>query len=190
MNSSDLDKCRPRGNTTLPHRPQCRATNANAILNDQGEPLSHTKLIKNPDTHTIWSHSAANEFGRLAQGVGTRIKGTNTIFFIPKSKVPKGRTVTCAHFVCDIRPQKDETHRTRLTVGGNLISYPGDVSTRTADLPLVKSLINHVLSTPRAKFMTMDTGNFYLNTPMERHEHMRVNISQIPDEIIAQYDLI
>ena len=119
------------------------------------------KLIKDPATALQWNHSAANEFGRLAQGVGGRIEGTNTIFFIHKSKVPHGRTVAHARFVCDIHPQKAETHRTRLTVGGNLISHPGDVSTRTADLPLVKLFIGHVLSTPRAKFMTMDAGNFY-----------------------------
>ena len=33
-----------------------------------------------------WSKSAANEFGRLAQGVGGRYKGTNTIFFIHKNR--------------------------------------------------------------------------------------------------------
>ena len=32
----------------------------------------------------IWFRSLENEFGRLAQGVGTRIKGTNTLTFIPK----------------------------------------------------------------------------------------------------------
>ena len=117
------------------------------------------------------------------------IRDSNTIFFIPKTKAPKGRIVTCARFVCDVRPHKEEIHRTRLTVGGNLISYPGDVSTRTADLPLVKIFINHVLSTPRAKFIAMDVGNFYLNTPMERHQCMRVHHSQIPDETMDECNL-
>jgi hypothetical protein len=36
--------------------------------------------------------SAANEFGRLAQGLKDgRVKGTNTIFFNRKDKVPKDR---------------------------------------------------------------------------------------------------
>ena len=36
----------------------------------------------------IWSNSLANEFGRLAQGIGGCVKVTNTIYFIPKSDVP------------------------------------------------------------------------------------------------------
>ena len=59
---------------------------------------------------------------------------TDTIFFTPKGKMPAGRTVTCGRIVAKIRPQKDETHRTRLTVGGNLINFPGNVTTPTADL--------------------------------------------------------
>ena len=44
--------------------------------------------VKNKIT---WTNAFANELGRLAQGVGTRIKqGKNTIAYIPESKVPKG----------------------------------------------------------------------------------------------------
>jgi hypothetical protein len=32
----------------------------------------------------IWDRAAANEFGRLAQGVGERIEGSNMIYFIPR----------------------------------------------------------------------------------------------------------
>ena len=73
--------------------------------------------------------------------------GTNTIFFIPKYKVPAGRTVTYGRIVAEIRPQKAETHRTRLTVGDNLINFPGDVTTPTADLINSKLIFNSVLST-------------------------------------------
>ena len=55
--------------------------------------------------------------------------GTNTIFFIPKDKVPEGRKVTYGIIVAVIIPQKAETHRTRLTVGGNLNNFPGDDTT-------------------------------------------------------------
>ena len=41
------------------------------------------------------------------------------------------RTVTYGRIVDEIRPQKAETHRIRLTVGGNLTSFPGDVTTPT-----------------------------------------------------------
>ena len=39
---------------------------------------------------------------------------------------------------------------------------------------MVKILLNSVLSTEGAKFMTIDIKDFYLNTPMERYEYMRM----------------
>jgi hypothetical protein len=57
-------------------------------------------------------------------------------------------------------------------VGGNLIDYPGDVSTKTADLTTAKILFNRILSTPKAKFMGIDLKNFYLNTPLDCYEYM------------------
>ena len=55
-----------------------------------------------------WQISSANEFGRLAQGVGGRIKGTNTIIFICMEDVPKERMkdVTYGQFVCMVWPEK------------------------------------------------------------------------------------
>ena len=38
--------------------------------------------------------------------------------FIKNKLVPKQKTVTYEIFVADIRPQKDEPRRTRLTAGG------------------------------------------------------------------------
>ena len=40
--------------------------------------------------------------------------------------------------VCNILPQKIETHRTRLTAGGNLIDYPLEVRILTSDLTIMK----------------------------------------------------
>ena len=37
--------------------------------------------------------------------------------------------------------------------------------------------------------MTMDISNFYLGTPMDRPEFMRMPIKIIPPEIIKKYDL-
>ena len=88
----------------------------------------------------------ANELGRLANGVGTRMtSGTQTINFITKQQIPLGRKVTYARIVCDIKPQKSETHHTRLTVGGNLIDYPWDLSTPTCNITTAKILFNSVI---------------------------------------------
>jgi hypothetical protein len=80
----------------------------------------------------------------------------------------------------DIRPNKSETHHIRLTVGGNLIQYPGDVSTRSADLTTSKCLCNSTISTEGAKYMCLDVKNFYLGTPMESFEYMHIPIKLIP----------
>jgi hypothetical protein len=114
---------------------------ANSVINeDTGASLEYLHLIIDYSTFTIWNKAAANDFVRLAQGVGSRIDDLNIILFIPRQAVPKGKLVTYGRFVVDIRPDKSEVHRVRLTVGGNLIQYPGDVSTRSADVTTSKCL--------------------------------------------------
>ena len=88
-----------------------------------------------------------------------------------------------------MRPEKKEPNRTRFVVGGNKINYPGEVATPTADMLVAKILLNSVISTRKAKFMTMDISDFYLNTPMKRPEFIRLNIKDIPKEIIKEYNL-
>jgi hypothetical protein len=41
-------------------------------------------------------------------------------------------------------------------MGGNLVNYPDDCGTPTADLLTVKLLLNSVLSTENTEFMTID----------------------------------
>jgi hypothetical protein len=126
----------------------------------------------------------------LAQGVGSRIHGSNTILFIPRQAIPKCRIVTYGRFIVDIRPNKSEIHRVRLTVGGNPIKYQGDVSTRSADLTTSNYLWNSTISTDGAKYMCLDVKNFYLGTPMDNFEYMRIPIKLTPHEIILQYILL
>jgi hypothetical protein len=74
----------------------------------------------------------------------------------------------------DIRPDKTETHRVRLTVGGNLIQYPEDVSTQSSDLTTSKCLWN--------KYMCLDVKKFYFGTPMDSFEYICIPIKLIPHE--------
>ncbi len=37
--------------------------------------------------------------------------------------------------------------------------------------------------------MTMDRKNFYLNTPMARYKYMRLQIANMPDDVIKHYHL-
>jgi hypothetical protein len=121
---------------------------------------------------------------------GTRPQRTNTIFFIPRQAFPKGKIITYGRFVVDIRPNKSEIHRVRLTVGGNLIQYPGDVSTRSADLTTSKCLWNSTISTEGAIYMCLDVKKIYLGNPMDSFEYMRIPIKLIPHKIIDQYNLL
>ena len=64
------------------------------------------KLVSDPLTTTNWTLPTSNELGRMAQEVGKnangtqQTKGTDTIFFILSSKVPKGHNVTYIRKVC------------------------------------------------------------------------------------------
>ena len=158
---------------------------------DTGKELTYRQLLNHPKYRKDWNISAANEFGRLAQGVGGRIEGSDTIRFIPLSNIPHDRlkNVTYGKFVCELKPNKKEVNRTRLTVGGDRINYPGDCSTPTADLVLIKTHLNSVISKKGARYMTLDIKNFYLNTPMKRPEYVRIKLSDILDEIIQEYKL-
>jgi hypothetical protein len=164
---------------------------AHAILHPEtGVAMEYRTLLTDPTTSPTWVRSYANELGCLAQGVGDREQGTDTIFFIPFKDVPSDRTVTYGRIVCDYRPQKAKQERTRLTVGGNLISYPFDVSTDTSDLTTAKLVINSTISTPGTRHLLIDVKNYCLGTPMDRYEYMRLAINTLPDEIIQQYKLL
>ena len=84
---------------------------ANTVTDpDTGKQHEYKQLISHPNCHLrkTWQHSSANEFGCLAQGVGGRITGTETIRFIHHPEMPQTRQPTYAHFVCEVRPQKSE----------------------------------------------------------------------------------
>ena len=154
-----------------------------------GDLLHYRELIKGPSAK-LWETSCANDFGRLAQGVGTRMPtGTNTIFFIPASKVPHDRKVSYINPVASIRPKKVEKHRVRLTAGGDRLDYPGITATDTVSLSTTKIHLNSVLSTPKAKYLTTDIKDFYYGTPLLQYEYLRTSIKTIPEEIVSQYNL-
>jgi hypothetical protein len=129
---------------------------ANAVIDEvTGQSLEYRALSTGPDKST-WITALANDLGRLAQGVGTRMPtGTNTIVFINRHAVPTGRQVTYGRLVSSIRPTKAETHRVRVTVGGDKLDFPGLTATQCASLTTTKCLLNSTVSTPNAKFMVL-----------------------------------
>ena len=77
---------------------------------------------------------------------------------------------------CEVLPHKEDPDRTRITIGGNLIIYPGDEGTPTVSLELIKFILDSVLSRPGDKFACFDVKNFYLVNPMERSEYAPIKI--------------
>jgi hypothetical protein len=78
---------------------------ANSIFGKQGDLLKYRHLIANPKTRATWTHSYGNKLGRLAQGMPGQVKEMDTIFFIPKDKVPRARAkdITYGLISCLIR---------------------------------------------------------------------------------------
>ena len=111
------------------------------------------------------------EVGRMAQvGNKTRTTGTNCIHVMTHEQIaaiPRDRVVTYARVVVNFLPQKEDPNRVRITEGGNLMKYPGELTTRTADLTASKLLWNSTVSTRGSRHMCLDVGNFYLETPMD-----------------------
>jgi hypothetical protein len=99
------------------------------------------------------------------------------MFLIPFSAISKGKKATYLRIVAALHPEKSNPRRIRFTLGGTQIEYAGDVSTKTADLTTVKVFFNSIISTPNARFMTADLKDFYLETPMEEFEYMRIPVS-------------
>ena len=133
---------------------QQRQESATPVLDfDTGKLLEYCQLLRDPKHKEIWTKAGANKFGSLAQGVGGRIDGTNTIYFVHKHEIPQDRLkdVTYIKFDASVHTKKDDPYQIRATLGGNLIHYPDNVGTSNADLMLIKIYLNSVISTKRGQ---------------------------------------
>jgi hypothetical protein len=147
------------------------ALHGNASNPNTSQIFEYLELSKCSEGH-IWHESNAEEIGRLAQGYKD-IVGTNTIFFIRRRDIPKGRKSNYLHIVAAYHPKKDNPHHIRWTAGVcDCVDYPGDTSTKTADLTTVKCNVNSVVSTKDARYMTGNLKDFYLGTPIDHYEYM------------------
>jgi hypothetical protein len=158
------------------------------------ETITHyRKLVKDPLLKELWLKAMSKKLHRLAQGCTGITKGTNTIFYLSHAdicKIPQDRTVTYVRIVIDHRPQKEDPNCVRITVGGNLIDCPFELTTRTEDMVSSKILWNSVISTKDARFAGADIKNMYLETPLDRYEYMKMPNALFPADIIEYYKLM
>ena len=79
--------------------------------------------------------------------------------------------------------------KVRICVGGDKTNYTGDKTAHVAAMASVKILLNDVVSSPGAKFATIDIVDFYLMTPLDRLEYVKIAASKVPAQTIAQFNL-
>ena len=193
----------------LDHSPTERATQENfhnvnidhfcaaMVHPDTGETITQYKKLardSNPKIRETWQTGFGKEIGRMAQGDSkTGTKGKNCIFVMDHAQIAKmyaeGKAPTYARIVVDFRPQKADPNRVRITAGGNLIKCPGELTTRTADITTTKIVWNSVISTDGARYACLDVGDFYLETPLEKFEYMKMPLALFPEWTRKQYDL-
>ena len=96
--------------------------------------------------------------GTWTKGIGKIIEGKNTFFVIKFEDIPKDilKEISNTSAFCEVRPCKKDPKRTRITICGTNVFYPGDVGTNTASLELFKLMINSVLSRKGAKYGIFD----------------------------------
>jgi hypothetical protein len=122
----------------------------------------------------------------------SKIFDTKCVTPIYKHDQPANRRQDTTYYSKQVREKYDETHtyqaRVRGVAGGDRITYTGDVSAHVAAMPTVKIFLNAAAS-ENASLLTLDISDFYLGTPMDRPEYMRIPAKNIPKSILEKYAL-
>ncbi len=99
--------------------------------------------MQDPATAEVWQTAFGKDFDGMVQGNNkTGQKGTNAMFVMTHDEIAhayqKKKVFTFANPVVDYCPQKEYPNQIRITAMGNLITYNGDPSVRTADINMAK----------------------------------------------------
>ncbi len=161
---------------------------AHAAINCQpdGKPITRRSVMAG-EYKNDWARSASDEWRKLL-----RIK--QAVKPIHRAAQPSHKRTQTGRY----NPQLKEKlmadgstqRRTRGTVSGNDIECTTYTSTNTAAQADLRILYNGVVSTQGGKFMTLDIDDFYLNHDIDTPEYMWVNIKDIPEDIMTEFDLL
>ena len=93
--------------------------------------------------------------------------------------------------MCNIKTQKAESHRTRLTVGGNKLDYPAYPSAPAVGLLDTKIHLNSVISDSKkgARYYVADIKNYYLNKLLTHLKYMRIHAKYFTEEFRKEYNM-
>ena len=164
--------------TPDPHRKfhACTALDLNA----DGTRLTSTSALKGPDK-LIWEKAHGEEIIRLIES------GTGR--FIHRSEMPAGRKAAYYNPQLKIKVKPDGVqHRVRGTIGGDQVNYPGTTTAYTAHLESIRVMLNATVS-ENARIATADIKDFYLGTPLDRPEYMRISLKHIPLDVQLRYEI-
>jgi hypothetical protein len=84
--------------------------------------------------------------GRICQGIRD-IDGTNTAFFVDLTSIQKIAKSLMANSSVTSNLTKLRKQQVRLTVGGDILDYNGDIAVSTTNITTFKILTNSTLST-------------------------------------------
>ena len=169
-----------------------RSLRANQVLNQtaDGRPLTHRLAKAGPDSDK-WQIADDEEACRLID--------SGTMQAIQPYDQPLDRRKDTTYFNPQVRekpskqPGQDHERRTRGTAGGDRILYPGDVSNYTANLETVKILLHGTISDRKKDgttvFVTADIKDFYLNTPLDRPEYVKIPVTFFSKDVLDKYSL-
>ena len=149
-------------------------------LNADGTRLTSASALKGPDK-LLWEKAHGEEIVRLIESQTGR--------FIHRHEMPADRTAAYYNPQLKIKVKADgPQRRVRGTFGGDKVNYPGVTAAFTAHLETIRVLLNATVSED-AEFCTADIKDFYLGTPLDRKEYMRIPLKHIPLDIQERYNI-
>jgi hypothetical protein len=138
-----------------------------------------------------WRLSRREEFMRLFD--------SSTIVPVHRRDIPHDETVTYYNEQPKEKLKVTASdayveYRVRGTCGGDRLNYKGQVSSNTAEYPVVKILMNATLSdrihkNKNTRFATADMVDFYLGTDLDKPSYMQIAADTIGDELLDLYNM-
>jgi hypothetical protein len=165
---------------------------ANSVIHPTtGIPQEYQALCTGPDGD-IWTLTCTRYIGCLACGIdsATNDHGTKIFRFIAHTALSSDRHATYLCIIVAKKTHKEEKQRMHFSWGGNLVDYPGVVSTPShrQSYHSQNSFQQYHLH-PRCQIHDSRQHTFYLNTPMPQPEYMQIPVPVVPDIILTNYKL-
>ena len=172
-----------------------RIGNRELNLTESGNPITMGYVLRNTDKE-YWEEAQVEEFSRLLD--------SGTIKHVKKDSIPREHRKNISYYNERAREkskvidgQEYVEYRVRGTFGGDHRKYPGAVSSNTAEYPVVKMLLNSVVSDVKhrdknTRFATLDLVDFYIGTELENHDdpdYFKIKSSKVPNGICQKYNI-